>query len=106
PLLVGLAALTLITTAAATREPFLIVVDDAQWLDQESAEAIAFVARRLLADRVGLLVGMRDSSESQPAFDGLAELQLGPLSDTAAAGLLDASVGAPLADPLRPQLPA
>jgi DNA-binding CsgD family transcriptional regulator len=104
PFLVGLAALTLITTAAATSEPFLIVVDDAQWLDQESAEAIAFIARRLFADRVGLLVGMRDPSESQPAFDGLGELHLDPLSDAAAAGLLDAAVGAPLADHVRDRL--
>src|SRR5262245_35701468 len=90
PFLVGLAALTLITSAAARNAPLLIVVDDAQWLDQESAEAIAFVARRLFADRVCLLVGMRDPSEGQPAFDGLPELHLDPLSDTAAADLLDA----------------
>src|SRR5262245_38327952 len=104
PFLVGLAALTLITTAAATREPFLIVVDDAQWLDQESAEAIAFIGRRLFADRVGLLVGVRDRSESQPAFEGLPELHLDPLSDAAAAGLLDAAVDAPLADHVRDRL--
>ncbi len=44
--LVGLAALTLVSEAAV-EQPLLIVIDDAQWLDRESGELIAFVARRL-----------------------------------------------------------
>jgi predicted ATP-dependent serine protease len=53
PFLVGLATLTLFADVAE-QQPLVCVVDDAQWLDQESAQTLAFVARRLLAERIAL----------------------------------------------------
>jgi DNA-binding CsgD family transcriptional regulator len=103
PFLVGLAALTLLT-AAATRRPLLLVVDDTQWLDQESADALGFVARRLYADRMCVLVAMRDSAEHRHLFDGLSSLTLAPLSEGDAVELLDAAVAGPLADHVRARL--
>ena len=56
--LVGLGALSLLAGFGA-EQPLLCVVDDAQWLDHASAQTMAFVARRLLADPVGLLFAAR-----------------------------------------------
>jgi len=102
--LVSLAALTLITTAAATRRPLLIIVDDTQWLDQESADALGFVARRLYADRVCVLASVRDQITERRLFDGLPSLDLGPLSAAASVELLATAVHGPLADHVRARL--
>jgi predicted ATPase len=61
PFFVGLGALTLIS-AAATRHPLLVIVDDGQWLDQDSADALGVLARRLHADRVCLLMSVLRST--------------------------------------------
>src|SRR6266498_3833425 len=81
--LVGLATLTLLADAAAER-PLLVVVDDAQWLDRESAAVLAFVARRLLADGIAILFAVRDADEQREALEGLPELDLGGLQEEAA----------------------
>jgi predicted ATPase len=75
PFLVGLAVLGLLSEAAEER-PLLCVVDDAQWLDRASARAIAFVARRLLAEKIALLFGARERGD---AFAGFPEIDVGPL---------------------------
>jgi DNA-binding CsgD family transcriptional regulator/tetratricopeptide (TPR) repeat protein len=58
--LVGLATLSLLSEAAQER-PLLCVIDDAQWLDQASAQVMAFAARRLVAESVVILAGTRST---------------------------------------------
>jgi DNA-binding CsgD family transcriptional regulator len=84
--LVGLAVLSLIA-AAANGQPLLCIVDDAQWLDQVSVQTLAFVARRLLAEPVGLVFAARDAGAE--ALTGLPELVIRGLSDGDARELLE-----------------
>jgi len=90
--LVGLAVLNLMAEAARER-PLLCLVDDAQWLDRASALVLAFVARRLSMDSILLVVATR---ETRDEFTGIAQLELGALSDAHARELLIASVPGPL----------
>jgi DNA-binding CsgD family transcriptional regulator len=87
--LVGLAALTLLTEAAA-EQPVLCLIDDAQWLDRVSAEVLAFMARRLLADRVGMVFAVREGERAVP-FEGLSVLRVDRLPREAASELLAAA---------------
>jgi DNA-binding CsgD family transcriptional regulator len=93
-LLVGLACLTLLSRAGAG-QPVLCVVDDAAWIDDESARVLGFVARRLDADRVGVIVAVDDSA-SCPAFGQLPKIDVGGLPDDAARELLRSVVDTPL----------
>ena len=86
--LVGLAVLSLLSEAAEDR-PLLCVVDDAQWLDQTSALTLAFVARRLLAEPVGLVFAARVPGEE---LRHLPELDVRGLVNGDARALLSASV--------------
>ena len=81
---VGLAVLGLLS-AAADESPLLCVVDDAQWLDRGSAQALAFVARRMLALPVVMLFAAREPNE---ALADLPEMVLDRLGDTGARALL------------------
>ncbi|HEX9521299.1 MAG TPA: LuxR C-terminal-related transcriptional regulator [Streptosporangiaceae bacterium] len=92
--LVGLACLTLLSRAAAD-QPVLCVVDDAHWIDAESARVLGCVARRLYADRVGVILTV-DASAGSPAFEQLPAIEVGGLPVDAAAELLRSVVGAPL----------
>lgn len=89
--LVGLAVLTLLTRASESR-PVLVLVDDAQWLDQVSLQTLEFVARRLLAEAVAMAFAVRDP-EGQEALDGLPALRIGGLDAVAAGELLETAVG-------------
>ncbi|WP_101951077.1 LuxR family transcriptional regulator [Mycobacterium sp. 3519A] len=84
--LVGLAVLSLMA-AAATTQPLLCIVDDAQWLDAVSVQTLAFVARRLLAEPVAVLFAARDRGAA--ALSGLPKLPVTGLSDGDARELLD-----------------
>src|SRR5215510_14319637 len=95
-LIIGAATLELLTAWA---EPSLLVVlDDAQWLDRATAEAIAFAVRRLLADPVAVLIAVRDGEPSPLLELGLPELRLGGLDDDAASILLQSAALGPLGE--------
>ncbi|BBA95923.1 putative transcriptional regulator [Actinacidiphila reveromycinica] len=98
PMFVGLAVLSLLAGHAGGG-PLLCVVDDAQWLDRASADALVFAARRLDAEGVVMLLAARDGEGSFRA-PGLPVLRLAGL-DAAAAGLLLAERGAGLAPAVR-----
>ena len=83
-LLVGLATLGLLSEAAGER-PLLCVIDDAQWLDRASAQALGFVARRLLAESVLVLFAAREATD---LLTGLPELVVDRLRDDDARKLL------------------
>src|SRR6476659_6378069 len=83
--LVGLAVLSLLAETAED-QPLLCIVDDAQWLDRASAQALAFVARRLLAERIALLFAARERGDP---FGGIPEIHIGPLGRRDARTLLE-----------------
>src|SRR3954465_2824555 len=88
--LVGLAVLSLLSDVAEDR-PLVCVVDDAQWQDRASAQTLGFVARRLLAESVGLVFAVREPSPTQD-LAGLPELVVGRLDDGDAAALLHSAI--------------
>ena len=92
PFLVRLAVLGLLSAAAADR-PVICVIDDAQWLDLESARALAFVARRLLADRIAMVFAAR---RMDVLLAGLPELHVAGLGHRDSRALLESVLPARL----------
>jgi class 3 adenylate cyclase len=89
-LIIGAAVLGLISVYAE-EGPLLITVDDAQWLDRASSEAIAFAARRLSEDPVAILLAVRDEEDSPLLAAGLPEIRPGGLDQPSATTLLERS---------------
>ena len=87
--LVALAALELLASVAS-RAPLLVVVDDAHWLDRSSRDVLTFVARRLEADPIVLLIALRDEFESVFADAALPHYHVEGLDEASAGALLDA----------------
>ncbi|MGW9213193.1 AAA family ATPase [Embleya sp. NPDC055664] len=88
PMLIGVAVLSLLS-ALAERGRVLVVLDDAQWFDRASLDALSFAARRPAGEPVTMLVAAR-TGDHLPGFDHhIPTLTLGPLDDAAAGHLLD-----------------
>ena len=97
---VFLATLSLLTEAADTR-PVAVVVDDAQWLDEVSAEALLFVARRVQSDRLAVVFAAREGDVRRFDGRGLDETTIGGLDAAAAGALLAERAGLPISDEVR-----
>ena len=90
--LVGLAVLSLLSEVAGER-PLICLIDDEQWLDRASAQALGFAARRLGANPVGMVFAARGPD---PGLAGLPELKVGGLGDEDARALLEEALPGPL----------
>jgi DNA-binding CsgD family transcriptional regulator len=100
--LVGLAVLSLLAEVAE-EQPLVCVVDDAHWLDRASAQALVFVARRLLAESVALVWVTREAGDE---LDGLPKLAVEGLRNGDARALLGSAVRVPLDERVRERLVA
>jgi len=86
--LVGLATLNLLDEVADDL-PLVLIADDAQWLDGPTSTVLGFVARRLEATHILLIVGLRENLVSPLRSPQMPEIHVGPLSEQASAELLD-----------------
>jgi len=102
--IVALAVLSLLAEAAEA-EPLVCLVDDAQWLDRASAQTLAFVARRLLAERIAMVFAVREPSDGNE-LSGLPELVVGGLADGDARLLLASAMPGRLDERVRDQIVA
>jgi DNA-binding CsgD family transcriptional regulator len=102
--LIGLAVLSLLATMAE-EQPLVCVIDDAQWLDRASAQALAFVARRLLAESVALVFAVRDTGDDGE-LTGLPELVVDGLREPDARALLNDVIGGPIDELVRDRIVA
>ncbi len=93
--LVSLASLGLLAEHSS-RKPLLCLVDDAHCLDRESADALAFVARRLYADSIAIIFAVREPASRSGMLDGLPELPVAGLAEADARTLLASAAGSAL----------
>ena len=101
--LVGLAVLTLLSNAA-DEKPLVCAVDDVEWLDDASAEVLAFVARRLESEPLVLLLTCGDPAGGGLRFNKLPELEVNGLSEADSRELLSRAAGSGLGDEVRDRL--
>jgi DNA-binding CsgD family transcriptional regulator len=99
---IGMATLSLLSDLSSQRS-LVCVVDDAQWLDQVSAQALAFVARHLAAVPAAVIFAVRQPADGQ-GLAGLPEVQLAGLADADARTLLDSVLIGPLDERVRDQI--
>ena len=97
--LVAVAVLNLLSSTAEKR-PLLCLVDDAQWLDAASLQALGFVARRLVAEPIAMIFSLREPTTTR-ALDGLPQLPIQGLDEPDARALLSRAVPGPLDDRVR-----
>jgi DNA-binding CsgD family transcriptional regulator len=102
--LVGLAVLSLLSRIAEER-PLVCLVDDAQWLDRASAQVLAFVARRLLAEPMALVFAVREPGE-ELELGNLSVMVIGGLNDSDARALLDSAMPGRLDERVRDRIVA
>ena len=101
--LVAIAALSLMAEASEEK-PLLCVVDDAQWLDQASAQVLGFVGRRLLAEPIAQVFAARPPAGRPDPLAGLPELRLGGLDEKSARALLATVIPGPLDESVRARI--
>jgi DNA-binding CsgD family transcriptional regulator len=101
-LFVGLAVLGLLSEAAAER-PLVCVVDDAQWLDRESAHALAFAARRLRAESVAVVAAVREPADDERLAE-FQQLRVEGLADADARTLLASALHGPIDERVRERI--
>ncbi len=100
--LVGLAVLSLLSDVAEA-QPLVCLLDDAQWLDQASAQTLGIVARRLAAESVVIVFAVREPG-GIPDLAGLPELRVGPLRDADARDLLASAIPGRLDESVRDRI--
>ncbi|HWT23844.1 MAG TPA: ATP-binding protein, partial [Solirubrobacteraceae bacterium] len=101
--LISAACLTLLAELAEER-PVLCLIDDAQWLDRSTTDALLFVARRLDAEGIVMLFAAREDDDRRFEARGLPDLELGGLDAEAAAALVGRGAGGALAPAVRDRL--
>ena len=102
--MVGLAVLSLLTEVAAD-QPLLCIIDDAQWLDRSSTQTLTFVARRLMAEPIGVVFALRELGNRQD-LSALTQLAVEGLAEADAHALLSAVVVGPMENQIRNRIVA